>query len=668
MSLNWYPALINYDSIPKYEHTDYKGRVILSDFIDYVCKSIDGVSLYKFDESFYETDGFDEFKRIITNACSLEHYSEPRDEHLVILSGEAGIGKTLFFREGIKVLLHDETITESMLIINMRNINEQANDYTEEFYEDLLTEITFKMDSSIKCETEYDYIRAIAEFGEEVNRTKHRPLIIVVDNMDLCEFETQRETIRTIRLIRERLNSYVDTIAPDLKFVIFLAVRPETYIRNELAYDDNCLFPHPKVSRIYEHVIKDAFDKAFNHFGNKEINLRIESENLLLPDISALIDYFVERTVTQYIDYWKIFEGSPTFKFGTIDSFHNYLVNFNIRRILNFFAKTLKNGGFRPLRYDDAETNRYGFYDHLNYLICGAHTFHPGNSKMDGEGFHSRSPIIMNLFDMEPWMNENKANRNYFIFLRIIQYIEIKGRNGDVKVPGVELVNDLSSYFDREDIIIAIKKLLFADIIKETRCGVRNIAQQNSYRDIRIDDATLDIMRFETSLMDAAKVYFASLITEFEYIANMAVSIPLYLDNSNPIVQEHLKESSVSKRRRIEYCKSNRERLGYLFLLSMLNVLKSNIGQYETLGVLSDFSEIFIEKDTTVELSNMYKPWTQMIKNYIETLERKIRFGTHSASKKAELQKLLSAAKELEMQGTAYCNEVKRRMGQFRTL
>jgi len=667
--------MLKHDEIREYTRRSYSWHnSVISDYIDEACKRIDGVSLYEFDESYYDETEYKRFIHDISRVFNINAHIRTVDEHIQLLSGEAGIGKTMFLKEGIEKIVDDTHLQKAEVYVDFRDVDEQKDIsyYEKKIYQSILEQISIiskDNDAMVAYKSDFvpTYLQFITKYCARVNNEYNLPLVIVIDNIDLCHHDTQRSVLRAVRKLNDQFSSFITQREKEYKFRIMLSIRPETntFFKNELGNADVIDFPHPKVTKIYEMVIRKGLETIIEEEGNVEISFYFDGRTTGkpdLPDLKALANYIIDKTIKRYFSYWDDRTNPGNYDvYNNIDTFHNYIVNFNIRRILNFFAKSLKNGGFRPFRNTNSEDRNYNFYDHLNFLICGSHDFHPGNHMMDGEGFYHRSPIVMNLFDMDPWRNTPDYLKNYFIYVRIVQYIELNGHDGGTSVRGLDLFEHLKCFFEPDAIFTALRRLVFADLIKETELGVRNIAFQNTADDIPINEDTIAGIAFSTDQYDTAKTYFSFLLVEFQYIANMAVTVPMYLDEEDEIVQKHLTEYSSCRRetsRIHKYCSANRERIAYIFLTSMFNVLKENIASYRNdENKFTSFAELFIVENSDSD-GIILKPWRRMVDNYIRTINEKIEYGTYSNDKMEELEELRSAGEKLKDRGDQFCTQI----------
>lgn len=679
MSLIWYNAALPTQSIPKFSSNGYEDAIrakkldraseylsVMTNYIDYACNEIDGVSLYCFEKDYYKEEDYARFSRQIAPLFSLNNFTQITDEPIRIISGEAGIGKTLFFREGIFEIkkengevISPNTHRDRLLYVDMRHRDEgEGVEYYENIiWTELLSIIYDRMESAqsdVEKALSLPAIRTLSvkvaiSYIDKINESEQSPLIMCVDNVDLFGRKTQETILSAIINFRARLNEHIKHKNLKTKYRVLLAKRPDTKFMNEFGHLDTAIdFPHPLVGRIYGAVIKKGLNDALTHYGNTYLDLTLE-DGTYLADMEAFTRHFEKIFVDDYLAAWNDGKSLWRKKFGDVDVFHNHLVNFNLRRMLNFFAKSLKCGGFRPLQPCIKDVSPYTMYDHLNFLISGSHYFHPGNGKMDGEGFYHRSPLVMNLFDMDDWSEHCQIRDNYFIYIRIIQFIEIKGGFGEHLVSYRTLEDALSKYFQEEDICTATQRLLFADVIKETALGVRNIGLNEHPSSINLSEKKDEIL-FSSALPNTASIYFHSLITEFEYLSNMAVSAPLYLDPDDEIVKEHIAEYEASWNK-VDYCIKNRERLTYLFLVSMFNVLQENVRKYKQNNLLDEFNQVFTEPNAQTQntdgASVFYMPWRRMISFYIKTLVRKIHNGKSSEQKKKQMQELVLCSRFL---------------------
>jgi hypothetical protein len=263
-------------------------------------------------------------------------------------------------------------------------------------------------------------------------------------------------------------------------------------------------------------------------------------------------------------------------------------------------------------------------------LIRGKWEYHPGNYLMDGEGFDHQSPIVMNVFDYEPWENDRqKLVDNFMIFIRVMQFLVLR-RNGNETIQCIEIENRLIDFFHPEFVKIALQKLLFAGILYSPTLGVRNIDNIGSYKAIIIENET------EISLVNSTiDFYLIRLICEFEYLYSISFTsnIPRLFE-----CQYYEKEKTVLN-----------------FLKGIYEVIKVNILDYERRGVLENFYLTFHPPGN----SQVSRPFRRMLDTYVTVLEQKIKFSSNKniTDSFVRISKLLDETIQLQSEATAWFDE-----------
>jgi hypothetical protein len=579
-------------------------------------------------------------------------------DNIHIIRGYSGIGKTLFFEKGIKMLTFNEAKCKGKYIklgVDFKNIDQKEKiSYYEKFIHNKLwesavdairdfglktvyPEFNKKYDefcggrryvASNECATSNEYLYPIMYFCKEIYSKYKRPCVIVFDNIDLSCVETQKNVFKATANICNSLGDFMSRQDCGEYYRVFFAMRPETFYRSGDINTGNIInFPLPNILKITLEIVKEILLGESKKFDEKKtlkfsVTLRsiINDKEIEINSFSDIASYFIKILEHYLLNLWQ---SGVIERLGKSEEFHCNIVNYNIRKFLTFFSDTLYNGGFKPLTKEfNEKQNNYTVFDYIEMIIRGKWPVHPGNKYIDGEGGNG-TPIIFNLFDSSLW-NNNRPDKikHFMLYIRILQYLGFRTREENISYS--DLKEKLSIFYDLEHIKKAIQELIFVRIIYSSFEGDDNVASKNNYSEVTIED------NVKLYLAENGKFYINKMIYEFEYLYQMALS--------SIMPEDYVKELKSSNRYIFE-----KEQTVLYFLKGIFEILRINLDEYNNKGNLDNFKKIFCQD------SAICRPYRKMLKNFISVMNNKVQAaGAIRINKFNKLKKILDDAQELE--------------------
>lgn len=582
-------------------------------------------------------------------------------EKINIIRGRAGIGKSLFFKKGIRQLIRSGKDIKDPYIymgIDFRNID---NDEKIIFYEDWIKRKLYE--KAIVCinalgQEIYDYFNSVYEASglqkyethlkylfplkflcEKIYHNYTKPCMIIFDNIDLASVKTQRNVFDAIINVCEIFNDYMRESECKNCYRIYFAMRPETELRyREGRVGDVINFPLPNILNISLAVIKKVLSESANEFDNvrglpcsgtcQDVTSD-KGEEMTYETHKDVADYFY-KILNYYLgDIWnnntQIIE-----RLGTSEEFHCNIVNYNVRTFLKFLSDTISNGGFKPLtrEFNSRQTAKYyNTFDYIEMIIRGRWSVHPGNTHINGEG-GNKAPIVFNVFDTSLYgTNQKERIKHFMLYIRILQYVCLYGDDFEVQYSNLE--ENLSPFFDKQHINKATRKLVYVRFLYSYEQGDNKIASIQNFQDVLIIDTTT------LKLGPVGRFYLEKMICEFEYLYQMS---PNAL-----ICNEYITK--------LTSCWTTEKELTvFCFLKSIFEIIKINISEYDPEN-LALFKKQFYDVDDP----HCSRPFRRMIDRFISVMRNKVqraeKWDTNSISK---LTNILTQAQDLKKQVTDY--------------
>lgn len=632
-----------------------------------VATSIDDESSYFFGDEFYlknyeelQNNSFEHF-----NAELKSVFHNGSNEKIYIIRGRAGIGKSLFFERGIQRLLRvNKSDGDSYIYmgVNFKNVD---NDEKITFYENLIyekleenaidniwylgTEIfeDYREKSSRfigQRKTPHTYLFPLRYFSEVIYNKYRKPCIIVFDNIDLASVKTQRNVFDATVNVCNAFNKFMKRECPEVCYRMFFVIRPETHIRyNEGQWGNIIDFPLPNILKISLAIIRKALTETAHKFDEeKELSCNVECQDIMSQE-EKVISLNTYGDVAEYfyaiLDYYlqNIWNSQPYIieRLGTNVEFHCNIVNYNLRMFLRFLADTISNGGFKPFTKEFNQqrgVKYYSVYDYIEMIIRGKWLVHPGNKNIDGEG-GNKAPIVFNIFDTSLYgHNQRERIKHFMLNIRILQYFFLCKDSCEIYFG--EMKHELSHFFDEENICNATKKLVYVRLLYSYAEGDEAIAAIRHWQDVSLDD--------ETQLMfsPAGQFYLESLICEFEYLYQMALSSPMCMDYVN--------ELQINAGWRVK-----KELVVLYFLKSIFEIIKINIQSYSD-DNLFVFKNLFYYIDDSEDS----RPFRRMLSGFISVMNNKVQRAIKRETGNIDnLNNILKQAEELEVEVTNYFKE-----------
>lgn len=628
----------------------------LTGLIKSVASNLDEEKYYYFDDEFYlsESEDNNSFSKFIDDFKKSFYYNN--NGKINIIRGIAGVGKSLFFKKGIQKLIRDKNKHKDKYIplcIDFKNIdsNQTVLFYSNMIYNQLknksIQAIIDLNDSDIYNEFNKEYSKykkhpntynaklfPAVFFSKEIRYKYKRPCIIVFDNIDLANYNTQVNVFKATINVCNNLDALTKHQGYTGTYCVYFAMRPETQIRNgEGRFGDIIQFPLPNILAISLKMLEEIiFDTAKRLDKTENLKCEVTFNNIITnkrTEVKKFIDvakYFNDIFQHYLKNLWN--RDDIINRLGKSEEFHCNIVNYNIRTFLIFLSDTLSNGGFLPLTKDFNKfpfENYYTVFDYIEMIIRGKWLIHPGNRFIDSEG-NNNAPIVFNVFDTRLWDNnqENKT-KHFMLFIRILQYFNL---NTNETIKYMDLKNDLKSFFDKKYILLAVKQLTFISILKSDTEGDSIVADKNELTEVDINDKT------KLSLSPKGKFYIEKFIYEFEYLYQMALS--------SIMPDEYTKE--------LESCwEDEKEYTVLLFLKGIFTIIKKNINSYKQ-NDISLFINLFCIDDIF-----SCKPFRRMLHTFVSVMTKKVkRAETLYTNSLNKLLYILNEAKTLENEANNY--------------
>lgn len=657
-----YSKIFNFNrkQATKLENSSYLEE--LTGLIAKVASSLDDESKYCFDKKYY-LDKPDEspnssYEEFIKNFKNDFNYSS--SNKIIVIRGQAGIGKTLFFKKGAQTLLGNQEDRFNKYIhlgVDFKNIDsKQSIEYYKEFiFKNLRDDAIFAIrqassDVAKEFYKEYkEYCDVLSDtpdakffpvmyFCKYIYEKYNKPCLIVFDNIDLACVETQKRVFQATSIFISKFNTFMETQNCKDIYRVCFAMRPETHLRSQEVRVGNVInFPLPNIQKICLDIIKEKLIETAEAF-DKDETLKcevtyfsiIDQEQKTAKTFLDVAKYFVE-IFEHYLKYlWDNDEIKQ--RLCSNEVFHCRIVNYNVRKFLCFLSDTLSNGGFKPLTKDFNKNNNGGYYnvyDYIEMIIRGRWEVHPGNFHIDGEG-GNKAPIVFNVFDTSLWQNRTKQSiKHFMLYIRILQYLNIYSKNEDLVYEHLE--EELSCFFDKESILKAVKALVFVRIIYSFHEGDDNVASKHNLEEVVITENT------PLYLSPTGKFYLENLICEFEYIYQMSLSSLM----PEPYVEE-LKSR----------WKNEKELTVLRFLTGVFYIIQDNLDSYDE-DTLNAFISAFCMED---EIS--CRPYRRMLNSFITAMNNKVQRAEKFESRSlCKLQEILEQAKKLQIDAETYFKE-----------
>lgn len=265
-------------------------------------------------------------------------------------------------------------------------------------------------------------------------------------------------------------------------------------------------------------------------------------------------------------------------------------------------------------------------------IIRGRWIVHPGNKNIDGEG-GNKAPIVFNIFDTSLYGHSKEERKKHFMLnIRILQYFFLCKDSNEIHFG--EMKQELLHFFDEKYICDATKKLIYVRLLYSYAEGDGAIAALQYWRDVSLDDKT------QLAFNPAGKFYLESLICEFEYLYQMALTSLMCED----YVKE-LKENSSWKVRK--------ELVVLYFLKSIFEIIKINIQSYNE-DNLDTFKNLFYYIDESEDS----RPFRRMLSGFISVMKNKVQRAKKKETTNIDkLTDILKQAETLETEVTKYFKE-----------
>lgn len=583
---------------------------------------------YCFDNEYYLDNPKEEpnssFKEFIKDFKNSFEFSS--SDRICIIRGRAGVGKTLFFDNGVQMLVrkrgeHREKYIQ--LGIDFKNIDGKKDvEYYTNFILNNLRDNAVDAIRQMGENTYNDFLKGYKRYCRVLDNTPfakmypamffckliynkyNKPCIIILDNIDLACVETQKNVFKATAIVCERLYKFMGTQNAQNTYRIYFAMRPETHLRSEEAKLGNVInFPLPNIQAICLKILEEVIVNIANDFDKKgslkcEVTYYsvIDNQEIVAKTYSDIATYFIK--ILNY--YLKNIWNRPDVqkRLGTSQEFHCNLVNYNVRTFLSFLTDTLANGGFKPLTQDfnkSSYSRFYSVFDYIEMIIRGRWLMHPGNKHIDSEG-GNKAPIVFNVFDSSLYGSVRNEQANHLMLnVHVLQYFDL--REVGAKVRYGEIEQHLSVFYDSKYVKKAVQELTYVRILYSFFEGDENIASKQSCEEVVIEKNT------QLCLSPTGRFYLEKFIYEFEYLYQMALSTFM----PTKYVEE------------LSNCWQSEKELTVLrFLMGLYSILNSNLERFDETQLLG-FKQIFCQGEESYQ-----KPFSNMLDSFISVLSIKI--------------------------------------------
>ena len=148
----------------------------------------------------------------------------------------------------------------------------------------------------------------------------------------------------------------------------------------------------------------------------------------------------------------------------------------------------------------------------------------------------------MNVFDSSEWDgNPKRIKNNMLIYIRILQYIENEREKCNDSVKQLDIIDTLSSFYEKSDLKIAIKKLIYAKILLEVVNGTRDIEVVTRWQEVDISDPDIS---FSTEGSGTSALYLRYLVIEPEYLFNVSITLPIAYEPEDTLLSNFFSKYS----------------------------------------------------------------------------------------------------------------------------
>ncbi|WP_420263866.1 hypothetical protein [Candidatus Magnetominusculus dajiuhuensis] len=574
----------------------------------------------------------------------------------VVLKGDVGIGKTTFLEWWQD---QDDRYFRSSKI----NINNSESSYhlknnpyamyyihkkmSTDFVHKLSSNTDFrktlssniaKIKDACQCETNYNYEQGFINQSEEfiklfpdigynhlltcvirtINTVFGKSVWLLIDNVDKEALDIQEQFIRgglsTHEAIIEKARSYSWAVS----FHVVITLRPET-LKCWSFYEKNfqdIKYREPDVLQIAKKTLSKAFDEAASEYELSTSSIEIRS--FKFNSAKDLADHIKQRI--ELCTSWGRWPYDMV-----ANTWHSRLVNWNVRRFIKMWAHFILSDNFFRLwafKDDEQVSLTTSPFTYIRMLIRGQFNHFVGNTSIDGVGDNPDSPLFFNLFGApsDLCMDTDKIINNYFIYLRILQYLTTHKR----PVLYMTLKNDLKPFYDEDIIDKSVKVLLWARLLEETISGSRNLGDEGNWEKIII------AVNSSIEISPSVDVYFECLLSEYGYIYEMAM---VSYQQKNKYHDENSISEDIRKNAR-------KEQYVLAFLLSCHRILIHNLSSYKDNGMIPLFKKNFISPN------HLCRPWDSAITACIKALKQKSRASTNGEDRVNALEQII---KEMEI-------------------
>ena len=637
------------------------------------------------------------------------------------ICGEAGIGKSTFLNQLINYpnsfyLLIDSTLgkttkqqtsftidKKSSVVIDFNVENTEQNPKYD--FVDFLSQIVLK---SMHIKLQHPELLRVLEQAEESARKDNKTVsgylreneenqissladtlckfcnllksefgldfLLVFDNIDLCSAEFQRKAVIFFAELNKAVTDLLSIRTETFKVRFVLTARSDTFahwkkfsLLSNYLTESAKVFPKPIVFKIVKKIYENSVNTKANvlYMNNPNpLNVKMwqQDEQIEINSKERLINYIVNTVFGLPEQVW--FDYMDT----DFHNFHNYFVNYNVRRFGLFILHSIGSGAYSPIEFQE---NRAYFrkFDYLKVLLTGSKSSSDEYVK-DGilqynvlvkpeEGTNG-FPIFFNLFEtyMLTQVNDIYYEDVFTIYIRILQFLwwsktqkEADNYENKDSINVSTIITALSPFYNKQSLEKALKMLIFAGVLVETRFASRNYCE-SAEQIVLIDPdsgdyAEIDFQVSGAESLCAGALYLKHIITEYEYISfcsnyyvtnpNSALRNPVYNRGNIDYIARADESLGLNEFeiRMISYCCKDEYNV-IRFISAMQIILWDNFNKYKTSNRLKDFKEIFHQEKygNPKDTESIHLPWRRISTKILETLYSKKNYAGVQAKTK----------------------------------
>lgn len=344
---------------PKRYHTSFYLEE-LTDLLTRMAAEIANGNNYCFEKDYYveftkENDENYENNKKVNYKYFVEAFKNSfyngSSKQINIIRGPAGIGKTKFLDKGFQKVIYDKNDNTQRrkyikLCVDFKNIDERKDVcfYTDMIYNWLMEEAQYaiyklgenywnqfyyKYQNYEKCNNFMKKMYPIMFFCKNIYQIYKQPCIIIFDNIDLADFQTQINVYKATVRVCDNIYKNMEFYNLSHQYRVYFAMRPETYV-NYAEVDAGKIidFPLPNILKICLNVIKKTiYEIAEKSDKNDELKCQVEYYSIVSDKRIAAKSFLdVAEYFNKILDHYlnELWDTDPqvTERLGKSEDFH----------------------------------------------------------------------------------------------------------------------------------------------------------------------------------------------------------------------------------------------------------------------------------------------------------------------------------------------------------